>query len=302
MGRRPRRDWRGEVSTSQGQTAVIVLAAWKGGQGKSTLATHIASLVDGVLVDLEPWGAATGWWAGRHASTLWQSSDGSAVLRALATGKAPRPRRGEAGRPRLVPSHEQLLQLGHGVSNGSSTTSAWAWTAQGQPALMVPTAEGPRPLAQAIAEALPRWAAEWGGPVIVDTPAGFSALGDGAIAAADVVVVPVTPDMWSVPALDKFMAAYREAIPAGLVVPNRVRSRRVSDETWTDILGSPGVVRPPFVLGPPVLESEVLHVASRPIHSGPVAGETRETAIRQIEAVAAAAVQLATSSAHRHAV
>jgi cellulose biosynthesis protein BcsQ len=290
------------VTTPQGPPAVIVMAAWKGGQGKSTLATHIASLLDGVLVDLEPWGAATGWWAGRHATTLWQGSEGSPVLRALATGKAPRLRRGEAGRPRLVPSHEQLLQLGHGVSNGASTTSAWAWTAEGQPALMVPTAEGPRPLAHALASALPRWAEEWSCPVIVDTPAGFSALGDGAIAAADVVVIPVTPDMWSVPALDKFMAAYRDAIPAGLVVPNRIRTRRVSDETWGDVLASPGVVSPPFVLGPPVMEAEVLHVASRPIHSGPVAGETRETAIRQLEAVAAAALQLATSRPRQHAV
>ncbi|MGH7749461.1 MAG: ParA family protein, partial [Candidatus Dormibacteria bacterium] len=279
-----------------------VLAAWKGGQGKSTLAAHIASLIDGVLIDLEPWGAATGWWAGRNASTLWQSPDGSAVLRALATGKAPRPRKGEAGRPRLVPSHEQLLQLGHGVSNGASATSAWAWTAEGQPALMVPTSDGPRPLAQALAVALPRWADEWSAPVVVDTPAGFSALGDGAIAAADVVVLPVTPDMWSVPALDKFMSAYRDSIPAGLVVPNRVRSRRVSDETWSDVLASPGVVSPPFVLGPPVMEAEVIHTASRPIHSGPIAGETREAVIQQIERVAAAALQLATSRARRHAI
>jgi cellulose biosynthesis protein BcsQ len=293
---------RSAVGAPERPPAVIVMAAWKGGQGKSTLATHIASLLDAVLVDLEPWGAATGWWAGRHASTLWQSPDGSAVLRGLATGKAPRPRRGEGGRPRLVPSHEQLLQLGHGVSNGSTATSAWAWTADGQPALMVPTSDGPRPLAQALAAALPRWADEWGAPVIVDTPAGFSALGDGAIAAADVVVVPVTPDQWSVPALDKFMAAYRSSIPAGLVIPNRVRTRRVSDETWSDVLGSPGVVSPPFVLGPAVLEAEVLHVAARPIHSGPVAGGTREAAIQQLEAVAGAALQLATTGARRHAV
>jgi cellulose biosynthesis protein BcsQ len=288
-------------ATLQGPTTVLVFAAWKGGQGKSTLATHVASLVDGILVDLEPWGAATGWWAGRHAAALWQSSDGAAVLRALATGRPPRVRRGEAGRPRLVPSHEQLLQLGHGVTNGSTSTSAWAWTAEGHPALMVPTADGPRQLSQALGEALPRWAAEWGCPVIVDTPAGFSALGDGAIAAADVVVVPVTPDMWSVPALEKFMAAYRAVIPAGLVVPNRVRTRRVSDETWSDVLAAPGVVTAPFVLGPPVMESEVLHVAARPIHSGVAAGETREVAIRQIEQIASQALQLAATAARAHA-
>jgi chromosome partitioning protein len=281
------------VASTKAPPVVITFATWKGGVGKSTLATHVASLLDAVLIDLEPWAAATTWWGGRQAGALWQSSDGSAVLKALATGRAPRPRRGEAGRPRLVPSHEQLLSLGQGVANGHS---AWAWTAEGMPALMVPTAAGPRPLARALAEALPRWAEEWGCPVVIDTPAGFSALGDGAIAAADVLVIPIAPDQWGVPALSKFMAAYREAIRAGLVVPNRVRSRRVADEDWTAVLTQEGMVTAPFTLGPPVMESEVLHVASRPLLSGPEPGSARAAAIRQLEDVAAAALRLATGA------
>jgi len=281
------------MDMSTGPPAVIVFAHWKGGVGKSTLGTQVAASLGGVLVDLEPWGAATTWWAGSHARGLWQSSDGSPVLRALATGKAPRPRRGEAGRSWLVPSHEDLLTLGHGVSNSASATSAWAWTAEGQPALMVPTHRGPRQLAQALAEGLRAWAVEWGTPVIVDTPAGFSPLGDGAIAAADVLVTPVTADQWAVPALMKFMDAYRARIRCGLVVPNRVRSNRVADERWSDYLEVEGVVRAPFVLGPPVAESELLHTAYRPLRSGPAPGAAREEVIRQIELVAEAAMRLA---------
>src|SRR5207237_90228 len=80
----------------------------------STLAVHFASTLNAVLIDLEPWGGATAWWAGRHANELWQAPGPAPVLKALARGIAPRPRRGEAGRPRLVPSHEQLLSLTSG--------------------------------------------------------------------------------------------------------------------------------------------------------------------------------------------
>jgi cellulose biosynthesis protein BcsQ len=272
------------MSAAQETPIVVTFAQWKGGVGKSTLATHIASLMDGVLIDLEPWGAATTWWAGRHAAELWQGPDGSPVLRALRNGKAPRPRKGDAKRSRLVPSHEQLLTLGKGRSNG---TSAWCWTEDGEPALMIPTENGPRRLEHALAERLPVWAREWGCPVIVDTPAGFSALADGAIAGADVVVVPVTPDQWAVPALQRFLASYG-GIRVGLVVPNRVRMNRRSDETWTELLQQEGVVPEPFVLGPEISESEVLHIASLPIDAGPPPGTVREEVIRQLDVLAAA--------------
>jgi cellulose biosynthesis protein BcsQ len=293
----PPRQWRRGMARSQAPPVVIAFAQWKGGVGKSTLATHVASMLDAVLVDLEPWGAATTWWAGRHAAALWQSSEGSPILRALATGKAPRPRSGAAGRARLVPSHEELLALGQAPGNSHS---AWAWTAEGMPALMVPTVDGPRQLAVALAEGLQRWAQEWGCPVVVDTPAGFSPLGDGGISASDVLVVPVTPDQWAFPALQKFMAAYQGEIKAGLIVPNRVRSRRVSDSSWSAVMESDGVIVPPFELGPAVMESEVLHVASRPLISGPSPGVAREEVIGQVEEVATRALQLALSGA-RHA-
>jgi len=269
---------------------VLTFAQWKGGVGKSTLAAHIAALLDGVLVDLEPWGAATTWWAGRRAAELWQGPEGSPVLRALRTGKAPRPKRGEAKRSRLVPSHEQLLTLGKGRSNG---TSAWCWTADGEPAVMVPTEDGPRRLEHALALALPAWAREWGCPVVVDTPAGFSPLADGAIAAADVVIVPVTPDQWGVPAMQKFLAAYQEGVRVGLIVPNRVRPNRRADDAWSEFLTREGVVTEPYVVGPEVNESELLHSAVRPIDSGPPPGAAREAVIHQLDELAAVILHLA---------
>ncbi len=270
--------------------AVLSLVQWKGGVGKSTLAVHFANALDGVLVDLEPWGAATTWWAGPHAAELWQAPGPAPVLRALERGQAPRPRRGEARRCRLVPSHEQLLTLTDGALGGAA---AWAWTADGMPTLMVPTARGPRPLAAALREALPAWAAEWGSHVVVDTPGGFSFLADGAIAAADVVILPVTLDQWSVPAFRRFMRTYGPRIQRGLVIPNRVRNR-AEDAAWADLIASPGIVEPPFVLGPPIQESEVLHAWRRPLTAGPSPGAARATALEQVAAAAHRALDLAT--------
>lgn len=268
--------------------ATIVMVQWKGGVGKSTLAVHLAASLGAVLVDLEPWGGATAWWAGSHAATIWQANGAAPVLRALASGKPPRPRLGAAGRPRLVPAHEQLLAL---TSNDVSAVAAWGWTAGGAPTLLVPTPGGPRPLAEALCEAIPEWAKSWDTHVVVDTPAGFGPLADGPIAAADVVVLPVTLDQWAVPALRKFMRSYRDRVRAGLVVANRVRSRR-SDDAWAELLAAPDVVEPPFVLGPPVEESEVLHSASRPLQSARPAGVARQGVLDQIDALGRAALAL----------
>src|SRR5947209_8315060 len=101
-----------------GMVKVITMVQWKGGVGKSTLAVHFAASLGAVLVDLEPWGGATAWWAGGRANELWQAAGPAPVLRALEVGRPPRPRRGEAGRPQLVPSHEQLLALTGGVAEG----------------------------------------------------------------------------------------------------------------------------------------------------------------------------------------
>ncbi|MGH2627098.1 MAG: ParA family protein [Anaerolineales bacterium] len=271
--------------------AIIAMVQWKGGVGKSTLGVHLASALDAVLIDLEPWGGATAWWAGPHATELWQAPGPAPVLRAMEKGRPPRPRKGEAGRPRLVPSHEQLLSLADGGAAGAH----WEWTTDGIPKLMVATPTGPRPLADALRIAIPQWAAEWDSDVVVDTPAGFGPLADGAIAAADLVVLPVTLDQWAVPALRKFMRAYANRVKRGLVIPNRVRPR-VTDGVWADVIMAEGVVEPPFELGPPVAESEIFRAAGRPLSSGRSPGKARSAALDQIDSVARRALQLAKSA------
>jgi cellulose biosynthesis protein BcsQ len=268
---------------------IVTLVQWKGGVGKSTLAVHLAAYLDAVLVDLEPWGGATVWWAGRHAAELWQRPGPAPVLHALARGEPPRPRRGAAGRPLLVPSHEGLLALTDGSSNGAV---AWAWNSEGRPTLLVPTPDGPRPLAQALRTAIPVWAKTWGRDVVIDTPAGFGPLADGATAAADVVICPVTLDQWAVPALRRFMAAYRDRVKAGLIVPNRVRARR-TDNIWAELLTDPHIVEPPFHLGPPVAESEVLHTAPRPLGQRKQRSAAHEAALSDLGAIAERARVLA---------
>ena len=261
---------------------ILTLVQWKGGVGKSTLSVHLAAHLGAVLVDLEPWGGATVWWAGRRAAELWQRPGPAPVLQALARGVVPRPRKGTGGRPMLVPSHEGLLALTDG---STATTAVWAWNAEGHPTLLVPTPAGPRPLAAALREALPMWARSWGRDVVVDTPAGFGPLADGATAAADVVVCPVTLDQWAVPALRRFMSAYRPRVRAGLIVPNRVRPRR-TDNVWAELLTDDSIIEPPFELGPPVAESEVLHTASRPLGQRTQRSAARQSALADIAAIA----------------
>lgn len=268
---------------------ILTLVQWKGGVGKSTLSVHLAAALNAVLVDLEPWGGATVWWAGRQAAELWQRPGPAPVLQALSRGAVPRPRTGRAGRPALVPSHEGLLALTDGSSNGSV---AWAWNAEGRPTLLVPTPSGPRPLAEALREALPVWAAAWERDVVVDTPAGFGPLADGATAAADVVVCPVTLDQWAVPALRRFMSAYRDRVRAGLIVPNRVRPRR-ADNLWAELLTDDSIIEAPFELGPPVAESEVLHTAVRPLGQRTMRSAAHEAALSDIAAVARRAEAMA---------
>jgi cellulose biosynthesis protein BcsQ len=264
----------------------------------STLAVHLAAYLGAVLVDLEPWGSATGWWAGRRFSQLWQAaaprghSIGAPLLRALSTGRAPRPLRGEAGRPRLVPSHQDLLAL---VDGGTSGIAHWAWNDRGAPTLMIATATGPQVLATAIASALPTWAADWGSHVVVDTPGGYGPLADGAVGAADVVLVPTSLDPWSIPTLRRFMASYANRVAAGLIIPNRVRDR-ANDADWAEVLTAPGVIQPPFVQGPQVEESEIVHGALRPLSAGlgsRAPSEARKRAMDQIAAVADRALTLA---------
>lgn len=136
---------------------IVVVAATKGGVGKTTIAYELAAHFDAVLVDLD-WdsGGATRMWGydpdGHKSSPL---LDG---LEAGPTGKPPKPRR-RRHQPDLVPSHRDLA------------------------ASSIPDA--------IVADCLTAWKGTWQRTVVVDTHPGANALTDGAMEVADLVVVPV---------------------------------------------------------------------------------------------------------------
>jgi cellulose biosynthesis protein BcsQ len=312
---------------------VAAVTQWKGGVGKSTLAVHISALIEhaatnpgspflaqltelddwtparvdalidacvggGVLVDAEPWGAATSWWAGSRAADVWHAPGGPPLLNALRRGTIPRPRTGQASRARLVPSHKDLLLLTEQRNNEAIT---WSWSDAGTVTQHVVTPAGPTPLAHALRDALRVWASVWAAHVLVDTPAGFGPLADGPIAAADVLVIPVTLDQWSVPPLRRFMAAYAGRIRAGLVVPNRITAT-VDEADYLQALTAPGVITPPFQLGPMVDESKLLHGTARPLVSGQTTmSDERLLAIGQLAAVTERLLALGWAARLEHA-
>jgi chromosome partitioning protein len=169
-----------------GSMSVIAVAATKGGVGKTTLAYELAAAMGGVLVDLE--------WDGGSASAMWGHDAGafrrSPILDALEAGPGgapPRVRR-KPHQPALVPGHPDL-----GASN-------------------IPD--------DLVSDCLAAWAKEWAVPVVVDTHPGANPLTDGAMAAADLVVVPVVLAAREMDGLERLLndwAAYRL-----LLVPNKV--------------------------------------------------------------------------------
>lgn len=136
---------------------IITVAASKGGVGKTTDAFELAAALGAVAVDLD-WdtGGLTRMWGYDPAAHR-----SARLLDGMETGKAPRPLRG-VRRCDLVPSHPDLA---------SSSISS-----------------------ELVADSLQAWAGEWALAsewVVVDTHPGANPLTDGAMAAADLVVVPV---------------------------------------------------------------------------------------------------------------
>jgi chromosome partitioning protein len=174
------------MSTEQ---RLVTIASPKGGVGKSTIALHLAGALDATLVDLD--------WEVAGVSNLWgfdprRSRRGGLLeaLDAFPDSAAPH-RRVAPNRPALVAGHKNMAHLD--------------------------------PERGAVADALLAWAAQWGaGHVVVDTHPGVGALRDGAIEAADLVVVPVHLAHNELEGLDDFLAEALHGYRV-LVVPNRVR-------------------------------------------------------------------------------
>jgi chromosome partitioning protein len=177
---------------------IVTVAARKGGVGKTTLAYELAWLLDAPLVDLEfDDGSATRIWGFRHETRLRVP-----LLDALETGRTPRLLTGYH-KPDLVPCHPDF-QLN-------------------------------QPQPDAMADALTRWAGEWDREfVVVDTHGGGSASGDGALAAASVVVVPTplkTKDLNATEGMVREMPDYPLVIVPNMVprVPSVAEIRRISE-------------------------------------------------------------------------
>jgi chromosome partitioning protein len=166
---------------------IIAVAATKGGVGKTTIAYELAATLSAVLVDLD--------WDGGGASAMWGYNPGafktSPLLDALERGPAgtpPRPR-SKARQPALVPSHADLA------------------------ASTIPDG--------LVADCLLAWAERWPHRyVVVDTHPGANPLTDGAMQAADLIVVPVVLASRELDALGPMLTDF--ASYNLLLAPNKV--------------------------------------------------------------------------------
>jgi len=188
------------------RASVITVAAAKGGVGKTTIAYELAAALGGILVDLD--------WDSGGATRMWgydpSKHSRSPLLDAF-----------EAG-PKHVPPDPRLLHAGP-VSYPH-----------------IPTLQPVAIPDDLVADSLLAWAGEWGkGHIVVDTHPGANPLTDGAMQAADLVVVPVILAAREMDALEGMLADYA-AYPL-LLVPNMVPGippRRFVERLTKDAAGT----------------------------------------------------------------
>lgn len=156
-------------------TRIVAVAAAKGGVGKTTLAYEVAAALGGVLLDLD--------WDAGGATRMWGIDPAIAVRAPLLDafergpeGRPPRPRR-RPQQPLMVPSHPDLA---------ASHIEA-----------------------ELVADCVAAWAGAWEEPyVVVDTHPGANPLTDGAMQAADLVVVPAVLGVREMAALETLVADF----------------------------------------------------------------------------------------------
>lgn len=194
---------------------IITVAAAKGGVGKTTLAYELAAALSGVLVDLD--------WDAGGATRMWGFDPLKAVraplLDALERGPSPRPPRVKH-RP-----HQPALLASH------------------------PDLSASRIDMDLVADCLHAWGEAWDEPyVVVDTHPGANPLTDGAMQAADLVVIPVVLGAREMDALEAILSDFAE-YPL-LLVPTMVPS--VPPKRFVDRLASLAGQR--VRVGPPISE------------------------------------------------
>ncbi len=215
---------------------ICAVVSRKGGVGKSTIAYEVAQCLDAVLVDLE--------WDGGSVTRAWgyRSEDRARdpLMSALEHGRAPKPLRGH-NKPDLVPGSPDLVDVG-------LDSEAWA-------------------------ELLQQWAEEWGREwVVIDTHPGASASTHGAMAAANVVLVPTGLRTRDLDAVEQIIA---EAADYPLmIVPNMVP--RIPPAAEIQRLGSL-VKDTPVRVGAPIPHSS--KIATRKLRMAMSAGDSTPKAL-----------------------
>lgn len=154
---------------------IITVAAAKGGVGKTTLAYELAARLEGVLVDLD--------WDAGGATRMWGFDPLSAARAPLLDGLERGP---EAKPPRLKRRpHQPALLPAHPDLSASRIDS------------------------DLVADCLGAWARAWDVPyVVVDTHPGANPLTDGAMQAADLVVIPVVLGAREMDALEAILTDF----------------------------------------------------------------------------------------------
>ncbi|MCW2539645.1 MAG: chromosome partitioning protein ParA [Frankiales bacterium] len=209
----------------------VVVGSRKGGVGKSTMAYEVAYVLGAVLVDFE--------WDGDSVSRRWgyrhEERATDPLMAALDKGRTPRVLKGFR-KPDLVPGSPLLLD-----------------------ATLTP---------DEFADAIAKWAEEWGRDLVVDTHPGASASAHGAMSVADVICVPTglkTGDLNGTEQMVKEMLDYPLVI-----VPNMVRRVPPAAEIkrLTSIVeGTPVRVGPPipFVGAVEVRKRRIAMTAENPV-------------------------------------
>ncbi|MGW3201931.1 ParA family protein [Streptomyces sp. NPDC001118] len=187
-----------EWAAGETRPPIVVTAAWKGGDGKSTLGYETAYQLGATLVDFD--------WDKGGCSVSWgfraEQRVRAPLLDAFERGTTPTPLRGRR-KPDLIPSHPDF-----GLN---------------------------QPEPDKVADALERWAKEISGPLLVDTHPGGCDSTYGALQAADVVLVPAVLAEKSLNALEGMLEELTD-YPL-LVIPYMVQSpparlrKRLADMT-----------------------------------------------------------------------